>query len=194
MNGAAGVKAVGMGRDAAHRVHRHWHDRSSVRAAGQRHRSRAVRRPPARRRRRRRVRRQCGGSWRRKCRLRRRRSRRRIEARCNAPTSSGKTGTALRPSASVLSPESEGVTAGSNGAACSVAAIAYQAAGRIRRARTTRRPRRPDRGSPAKARWCSSRDSRHRSCRRAAVPAISAMTNRPSVPGRMPSHSSAIAE
>ena len=62
-----------------------------------------------------------------------------------------------------------------------------------RRARTGRRRRRPDRGSPARARWCSARGSRHRSAAVASSSWIRAAANSPSVPGLMPIHSSAMA-
>ena len=52
--------------------------------------------------------------------------------------------------------------------------------------------RRP--GSPARARWCSAPGNRDRSCRPCSSSCISDRTNSPSVPGRMPIHSSAIAE
>ena len=64
---------------------------------------------------------------------------------------------------------------------------------RRRRGRTGRRRRRRERGSPARARWCSARGSRDRSAAVVSSSWISAATNSPSVPGLMPIHSSAMA-
>ena len=196
VEGAAGLEAVGMGRDAAHRMHRDRAAEHRRRGGGRPSRSRRRRaRSPARRRRRR-ARRRCAGWSRPECRSARRPLRARHRRRDSARRCSWKTGTARRPSGKVdLADELRRGICGASPAR-PVGRLRDRApAGAARdRARTGRHRRRLGPGSPARAHWCSGRDSRDRPCSARSSSWISARTNSPSVPGRMPIHSSAIAE
>ncbi len=97
--------------------------------------------------------------------------------------------------AASTSPFRAGLASGSSaGRGALPVAVPDQRAGRRRRARTGRGRRRPGRRSPARARWCSGSEKSRSTLPARSSSWTSASTNRPSVPGVMPSHSSAIAE
>ena len=168
---AAGMEAVGMRRDAAHRVHRRPAGRASSRAAARPSRSTApAARSPARRRRRRFRRRDAADRRRRDAAGRGDRLRRVLRIEIALGEQLEHRHARLRPSArrrrrrpcAARHPASSALASASP-------LVEHQRVCPRRRARTARPPPRPAPGSPARRRWCSARGNRDRPCRRAAT-------------------------
>ena len=193
----AGLEAVGVGRDAAHGVDRDRpadHLRRASRPAqsvqGWSRRDLLARRRP------RRARRRCGGCVvGRDAGFGRDASRGRSRRRDSARRSAGTTGTRLAAVGQLEVADQRRLRCPDAVAPASAPGWSCRRRAACRPASRANRPSsgRPGRRSPARARWCSGRDSRDRSSRRAAARGSARATNRPSVPGLMPIHSSAMA-
>ena len=196
MNGAAGLKAVGMGRDAAHGMHGDRAANRLVMAAAEIIRPRNIELDLL-------LEghlRQFGGDARdglgRNAAFLGHRIGCIFFAARKRSAISVKLVTTLRPSGSVKRPMSFGVgIAESAGHRVSPAVgIPHQCRCRTHCERTGHHRRRPDSRSPAMAHWCSGSRYSPSIFWAASSSWISAPTNKPSVPGLMPIHSSAMAE
>ena len=187
VDGAAGVEAVGMRRDAAHRMHARPAGRPCARGGVRPSRSRAARPRPS----------SLEGGVRElggdapdgggvdaglAPRPPRARSADRDSARRGAGTTARRAGRRRASHSPLRSGCASAIVGGDDAPAARGRAPAACRARRARRGRD--RPRR-DRRSPATARWCSARDRRHRSRPARSSSWMSASTKSPSVPGRI---------